>query len=105
MTTSPNPCPMCGASMRRLFDARDFRRPNVPSVFRVVWCDTCRYGRLAGTLTPPEVADFYAVQYYTHERPSVSQGSQSTRASVLERIRTHLAWRVDRGIDFSPSEL
>lgn len=100
-TPHASECPLCAGPMRRLFEARDYRRPKLPTLYRVVWCDRCDYGRIAATLLPGEVAAFYAVEYYTH---SDAQGA-SARGGLLERVRTHLAWRVDRGEDFSPAEV
>ena len=87
--------------MRRIFAARDYRRPALPESYEVVWCARCRYGRINADLSPERVATFYEVDYYTH---GVS-ASQEPRRSLPERVRTHLAWRFDRGSDFSPAEI
>lgn len=96
-----NNCPLCAGPVRRLFEARDHRQPQLPTVYRVAWCDACGYGRIAATLAPDEVAGFYQVDYYTHSAAAAS----SARGGLLERVRTHLAWRLDRGEDFSPGEV
>lgn len=94
-------CPLCGFRMRSLFATKDYRRPREPETWEVMWCDQCRYGEIAAKLTPEEVSRFYQTDYYTHksgDQPAVS-------ASLLDRVRLHIAWRFDTGTDLSPAEL
>jgi SAM-dependent methyltransferase len=87
--------------MEPQYRVRDHLRPEVVTEFPVEWCDSCEYGRVAGEFTPGEVAAFYAAGYYTHGPETV--GKQ--RMGLLNRLRMHLAWRLDGGRDLSPDEL
>lgn len=81
---------------------RDHLRPEVLTEFPVVWCSSCNYGRVAGDLTPNQVAEFYAANYYTHTTPDTSEHSSKR---FLDRLRVHLAWRRDGGLDLSADEV
>jgi SAM-dependent methyltransferase len=87
--------------MKHLFAASDYRRPKLAEQYEVAWCAPCAYGRITADLSPDRVASFYDVEYYTHG----ASISPEQHRSLLERIRTHLAWRFDEGSDFSPREL
>lgn len=95
-------CFLCGTKMAPRFKTRDHLRPHVPTHYAVEWCAGCGFGRVADEFTPADVAAFYTPDYYTH----VTQETQSrTSSGVLDRLRVHLAWRTDRGIDLSPREV
>lgn len=95
-------CFLCETPMVPRFRTRDHMRPEVLTEFQVDWCDACDFGRVAGTFTPEEVADFYTENYYTH----VTAGElDKPSMPLLDRLRVHLAWRTDRGVDLSPSEV
>jgi SAM-dependent methyltransferase len=94
-------CILCGGKMRPLFTARDYRRPSDQAEYGLGWCDACSFGRLDGQFTPERVRRFYDIDYYTHSDVQQAAGKQS----FLERVRNHLAWRADQGIEFRPSEL
>jgi SAM-dependent methyltransferase len=84
------------------FRTRDHLRPQVLSEYQVEWCAHCDFGTIAGKFNPCDVASFYTSEYYTH----VASGDSGKRsASMLDRLRVHLAWRADRGVVLSPSEL
>jgi SAM-dependent methyltransferase len=96
----PPTCTLCRQPLRSLFEARDYRRPQCTQTYRVMWCDSCGLGRVAADLTPNEVAAFYQVDYYTHK----DGDEAASHGSLLDRLRTHAAWRMDRGEDFAPAE-
>jgi SAM-dependent methyltransferase len=100
-TTVAANCPLCGNGMKFLFDTSDYRKPGNEEMFRVVWCDGCAYGRVDAILTPEKVSSFYAVDYYTH----AGYDDQSAPLSIAEKLRQHLAWRCDRGVELQPAEL
>jgi SAM-dependent methyltransferase len=87
--------------MTSRYRVRDHLRPEVLTEFPVEWCDSCAYGRVAGNFAPGEVAAFYAAGYYTHGPETA--GKQ--QMSLLNRLRMHLAWRLDGGRDLAPVEL
>jgi SAM-dependent methyltransferase len=95
-------CLLCGTQMVPRFQARDHLRPQVSTQYSIEWCASCEFGRVAGSFTPADVATFYTPDYYTH----VTSG-ESGKASMhlLDRLRVHLAWRTDRGVDLSPAEV
>jgi SAM-dependent methyltransferase len=95
-------CFLCGAEMVPRFRARDHLRPQVSTEYLVEWCTPCAFGRIAGVFAPSDVAAFYTADYYTHVTPDAADRSS---ISLLERMRMHLAWRRDRGVDLSPQEV
>jgi SAM-dependent methyltransferase len=93
-------CPLCGSGMKALFATKDYRRPRETQTWEVVWCDSCRFGKIDAALEPAEVSGFYRADYYTHklgDRQTVSE-------SLFDKARLHLAWRFDNGTDLSPAE-
>jgi SAM-dependent methyltransferase len=100
-SAAPSYCPLCQGVMRHLFDTNDYRKPYLTEQYEVVWCARCAYGKITADLSPDRVATFYEVEYYTHG----ASISSEPRRSLLEQIRTHLAWRFDKGSDFSPQEI
>ena len=87
--------------MSSLFAARDYRRPSDRVERQLNWCTGCKYGRLDGQFTPGEVASFYPLEYYTHGNGLHGE----VKASFLDRLRAHLAWRFDQGTPLRPSEI
>lgn len=94
-------CIICSKEMTARFAARDYRRPSIPQEWPVRWCTSCEFGRVDAELTPSEVSEFYAVEYYTHN----SEGTHSLPRTLADKIRTHLAWRLDFGRDLDPDEI
>src|SRR4051794_37854895 len=97
----PTQCPLCGSDMRLRFATKDYRRPLEPQTWDVVWCDTCRFGKIAADLQPEEVSRFYPANYYTHN----SDVQPVSSVSLFDKLRLHLAWRFDNGSDLNPAEL
>lgn len=95
-------CFLCGTEMAPRFKARDHLRPDDLTEYLLEWCASCEFGRIAGEFTPDGVAAFYTPDYYTHVVPG---DSATSRMRLLDRLRVHLAWRADRGVDLSPAEL
>lgn len=95
-------CFLCGEQMAARFWARDHLRPQVSTEYLLEWCAPCKFGKIAGSITPSSAAAFYTADYYTHETPAAADKSSMR---LMDRIRTHLAWRTDRGIVLSPDEV
>jgi SAM-dependent methyltransferase len=95
-------CLLCGMPMEPRWRVRDHLRPEHPCSYEVDWCFRCGYGRVAGEFTPTDVPQFYPAGYYTH---AAAAAPQAAPVRFLDRLRRHLAWRVDRGQDLSPKEV
>lgn len=95
-------CFLCGSKMIPRFKTRDHLRPDVSTEYLLEWCAGCEFGRIADDFSPTDVAAFYTENYYTHVAPG-----ESTQSSMrfFDRLRVHLAWRADRGVELSPLEV
>jgi 2-polyprenyl-3-methyl-5-hydroxy-6-metoxy-1,4-benzoquinol methylase len=98
-------CSICAHKTEIIFSTKDYRRPNAPEVYSVCWCRNCQYGRVDGEFLPHQIEEFYRVQYYTHVDGSSHSDRVVSKESFSARLRTHLAWRMDRGRDFTPAEI
>lgn len=61
----------------------------------VYWCDACTFGAVLPTPSPEEVAGFYRLDHYYTQ--GESHFEPEGERSLLDRLRVHLAWRLDRG--------
>lgn len=95
-------CPICGGSMAPRFSVPcDAKKPGIPKAYRVHWCNTCDYGHVVERPRPEEIAGFYDLEdYYTHHLAGDSASRRER--SMLDRLRVHLAWRLDKGQELSP---
>lgn len=94
-------CILCNKNTAFLFPARDHANLNSDVAWNLDWCARCAFGRLRGDFSPETIASFYPDDYYTH-RLTFEAPKQP---SFFERLRTHLAWRADKGADLSPDEI
>lgn len=88
-------CPLCGADGRHRYtmpvDAKTFRATAHGRVHR---CDGCAFEYIAPRPSPEETASFYDIGgYYTQGHDNTPEAGPP---GWLSRVRTHLAWRVDR---------
>jgi SAM-dependent methyltransferase len=91
------PCPLCGATaphkMTMPIHARTFR----PTAYGAIYeCAACRFGFVWPRPTLAETAEFYELEgdvYYTRGVSHMATGGQG----FWERLRLHLAWRLDYG--------
>jgi SAM-dependent methyltransferase len=97
-------CPICGGDVSPKFSVPcDYRKPDCPHQYDVVWCQDCDYGLVAERPSKEEVAGFYELDnYYTH---GTQANGTNDNASLLDRLRTHLAWRLDAGQELQPGEI
>ncbi|MBK7645348.1 MAG: class I SAM-dependent methyltransferase [Planctomycetes bacterium] len=75
----------------------DWRRPRDPRNFELYWCDACSFGQVQPRPSQADVRSFYETEYYTHERLE----AEAEPPTFFERIKQHLAWRADRGLDIT----
>lgn len=104
MEDRPTECPLCGASMRVKYRLPHiWHMPAGSRPYRVAWCDGCAYGTLAPRPDPEELRTFYDESYFTRyagESPEAHQGLGDGRVEppgLLDKVRQHLGWRLDRG--------
>src|SRR5438477_87594 len=97
-------CPLCGDATRPwLTVPSDFFRPSERKAFSLYWCRPCAYGLVWPRPTASEVARFYELDgYYTHDAGDQPR-AHTARPDLLDRLRVHLAWRVDRGLPMPDS--
>jgi SAM-dependent methyltransferase len=87
-------CPLTGDPMAPWFRVpRDWRRPASDLGYDLYWSHSAEFGQVRPRPTPAEIAEFYAVDYYTH-----GARAGAGREGLADRICRHLAWRVDAGI-------
>jgi SAM-dependent methyltransferase len=81
----------------------DFFRPAEREAFSLYWCTPCAYGLVWPRPGPSEVARFYDLDgYYTHSADD-QRDPGAPRPDLVDRLRLHLAWRVDRGLPMPDS--
>lgn len=89
-------CLICGSSMRSWLQVPgDALHPSIKQGYALEWCSACESGQVEPRPDAAEVPGFYDVEdYYTHgetlEKPS-------RNLPFLDRLRIHLAWRLDHG--------
>ncbi|MEG4394202.1 hypothetical protein [Microcoleus sp. BROC3] len=77
----------------------DWRRPGNKESFQLYCCEKSQLGRIHPLPELNKIASFYEIdEYYTHHADSTDSDSSSS-ISFLDKLRTHLAWRFDRGVD------
>ena len=91
-------CIWCGGQMASWMTLPDWRRPGVPELHYLYWCDACDFGQISPRPAAREIAAFYEIDhYYTH-----GDSAAAIPASFLDRLRVHLAWRADRSDALTP---
>lgn len=97
-------CAACGREPAEAFAVRaDPLRPEAHERWSLRWCEPCQLGAIWPRPTPSQVASFYEVDdYYTHGRDA---GWRAPRRTFFDRVRTHLAWRADRGEELDLGQL
>lgn len=76
------------------------RRPSEHA--NAYWCQRCNYGSVQPMPSVSEVNDFYRFEYYTHSEPVQVRASD---APFFDRLRVHLAWRLDQGRPLTESHV
>jgi SAM-dependent methyltransferase len=83
---------------------RDWRKPASDVGYDLYWSDASEFGQIHPRPTPAEVAGFYEVDYYTHG-DAVGTLGMARPIGLADRVRRHLAWRVDRGAPLSDARV
>ncbi len=106
LDTQISPCAICEKDISQFFTAPcDYRKPTKPISYDVHWCFTCSYGQVWRRPTKEDVAGFYELEeYYTHSASKDIDSPSNKESLFLDRLRAHLAWRLDTGKDASPKE-
>jgi len=86
--------------MRPWLGVSDWRRPGVNATYDLSWCDRCDFGQVTPRPAPADIPSFYAVEYYTHA--AADSVSIAAAESFADRLRIHIAWRIDRGELLTP---
>ncbi|HWB00640.1 MAG TPA: class I SAM-dependent methyltransferase [Pirellulales bacterium] len=82
----------------------DWRRSKLAESYELFWSPRSSFGQLCPRPTAEQLAAAYAVDYYTHG-DGAPLTEQNGRRGLLSRLREHLAWRGDRGIDLSADHI
>ncbi len=100
-------CQICSHKTSKSFTAPcDYRKPKNSSSYDVYWCSECHFGQIWRRPTKAEVASFYELDsYYTHQVETNRNGNHNSGELFLDRLRLHLAWRLDQGEDLSPNNV
>lgn len=98
-------CPICAQKALPLFSVPcDYRKPANPIRYRVEWCEKCDYGQIWKRPSKTDISSFYDLDsYYTHNTSNTNNHKNSY--SFLDRLRTHLSWRLDKGENLTPSDV
>lgn len=101
--TSGVTCLICGQETMRdwLLMPIDPKKESSCTHGRVHRCVTCGFGAVLPRPREEEVGAFYELEhYYTHGSSHMAEGG---RVTFVDRLREHLAWRLDRGQPFTPA--
>lgn len=93
-------CIFCREPTCWLFSAKDYATDDTTER-RLNWCPRCDFGRIEGEFTPGQIAHFYPPGYYTHS----SAPELTSQKTFFQKAILNLAWRLDDGRPFDPSEL
>jgi len=95
-------CPICNQRAAPFFAVPcDYRKPVNPVAYNVDWCNNCGYGQVRVRPSKTEISSFYELDnYYTHNISNTNKYEQ--KIYFLDRLRTHISWRFDNGVELSP---
>ena len=98
-------CPLSGRPLTPwLFVPTDAMRDTANPFPRVYWCRASGYGRVHPLPSQAECLSLYRMEgYYTHE--DAPRDRQTPRRRLSDRVREHLAWRLDGGEPISAARV
>jgi SAM-dependent methyltransferase len=97
-------CPLCSGQSDELFSVPcDYRQPRTSKPRSVAWCKACDFGYVWPRPSTDDILSAYRVDdYYTHLDSRTS--AVPDKPGLLDRLRLHLSWRMDRGRFLSPAD-
>ena len=97
-TTEAPTSPFGQNAMRlRMTVPMDWRRPTSKQSYQLYWDDEWDYGMLYPRPSQNEVAEYYDIDYYTHQQDDLRQRSATFRG-ITSRVLGRLSWQVDQSI-------
>ena len=98
-------CPWCGLMTKSVYDLPHiWHQRKTDTRYRIVGCDCCAFSYLLPRPTPKELSVWYGDEYFSNYAEGSGNGHAHS-STFLDRIRVHIAWRLDRGTRLSPSLL
>jgi len=93
-------CPLSGDAMRHWIHMPiDCRKAEPCSIGDVYRCERCQYGAIFPRPHPEMIPGFYELdKYYTHDRSHMAEPGP---VSLLDKLRVHVAWRLDFGLSLN----
>jgi SAM-dependent methyltransferase len=89
------PCRICGRVLASRYEfSRLAPRPEAEGAWRVGWCCDCDAGFLVPRPSVELAAALHSGRYFADYNAARPEGGGP---SLLDRVRSHLAWRLDRG--------
>src|SRR5262249_12818632 len=108
-TMHEHPCPLCHGPMEVWYRLPQiWHQPRGTRSFSTYWCARCGFGSLFPRPSIEELRSYYDTDTYFERYAGESQEQyQGQIASVpapsfLDRVRLHLAWRLDRSQGLDP---
>ena len=94
-------CPLCQGHRKVRFELPHiWHQPRGTRAFSALWCAGCEFGSLVPRPSLEELRSYYDVNYFARYagESQVHQGQveKIPEPSFLDRVRVHLAWRLDQ---------
>ncbi len=113
MSTEPSTaCVVCGGPLEVWFELPHiWHQPKGSRPYAIYRCDRCGLGLLLPRPSQAELNSFYGDTYFTRrtqespERAAAQIDDARKQRTWLDRVRIHLAWRLDRGRPFDAASL
>jgi len=97
---SEHPCPLCQGPRKVWFELHHiWHQPRGTRSFSAYWCARCEFGSLVPRPSPEEVMRYFDINYFARyageSQQNQGQVERTPDPSFLDRVRVHLAWRLD----------
>jgi 2-polyprenyl-3-methyl-5-hydroxy-6-metoxy-1,4-benzoquinol methylase len=90
-------CQICGSAIPSRYTIPAKKRWGTESDSHIYWCNDCNAGFLLPRPSSELLESFYSNKYFAE----YGKGPE-VQPSFLDRVRVHLAWRLDRGVVIGP---